>query len=145
MLNLAGAESVVNCPLLPLLAHGIECSTSEVASSIKLNDADDEQQIDDVDANHQDDLTDPFDNEEEYVGVDDENMYDVTMPITITEQPEVPTNIEGDDNMDKVEVMQHIQEEAEVVDLDPLQYNIAHYPENPNIRVGAMFPDIVAF
>jgi hypothetical protein len=120
MLNLAGAESVVTCPLLPLLAHGIECSTSKVASSIKLNDADDEHKIDDVDADHQDDLTDPFDNEEEYVGVDDENMYDITMHITITEQPEVPTNIEGDDNTDKVEVMQHIQEEAEVVDLDPL-------------------------
>jgi hypothetical protein len=35
--------------------------------------------------------------------------------------------------MDKAEVIQHIQEEAEVADLDPLQYNIAHDPENPDI------------
>jgi hypothetical protein len=43
--------------------------------------------MNDVDAADQSeyDLADPFDNKEEYVGVDDENMYDVTMPITITE------------------------------------------------------------
>jgi hypothetical protein len=77
--------------------------------------------------------------------VDDENMYDVTMPITITEQPGVSTNIEEGDNMDKAEVIQQIQEEAEVADLDPLQYNIAHDPENHDIRVGALFPDIESF
>jgi hypothetical protein len=149
MLTLGGTESVfATGPLLPFLAQAIE-SASQVASSSQPNDIDAERQTNDVDAGRQPkyDLVDPFDNEEEYLGVDDENMYDVTVPITITviEQPDFPTIIEGEDNMDEAELMQHIQEEAEVADFDPLQYNIAHDPEKPDIRVGALFPDIVAF
>lgn len=135
-------------PLLPLLVQGIECSTSQLASSSQPNHVDVERQTNDVDGDQESEysLADPFDNEEEYIGVDDENMYDVTVPITITAQPEAPTIIdEGDDNMDEAVVMQHIQEEAEIADFDPLQYRIAHDPEKPDIRVGALFPDIVAF
>lgn len=72
-------------------------------------------------------------------------MYDVTVPITITEQPEGPIIIEEDDNMDEAEVMQHINDESEVADLDPLEYSIAHDPDKPDIRVGALFPNIEAF
>ena len=148
MLALGETECVVSAgSLLPLLVQGIECSTSQIASSSQPNDVDVAHQMTDVDADRESeyDLADPFDNEEEYVGVDDENMYDVTVPITVTEQPEVPTIIDGGDDMDEAEVMQHFQEEAEVADFDPLQYSIAHDPEKPDIRVGALFPDIVAF
>jgi hypothetical protein len=41
--------------------------------------------------------------------------------------------------------MKHVQEEKEVADFDPLQYKFAHDLENPDIRVGALFHDIVAF
>ncbi|KAI5009560.1 hypothetical protein ZWY2020_011697 [Hordeum vulgare] len=118
-----------------------------LASSSQPNHVDVERQTNDVDGDQESEysLADPFDNEEEYIGVDDENMYDVTVPITITTQPEAPTIIdEGDDNMDEAVVMQHIQEEAEIADFDPLQYRIAHDPEKPDIRVGALFPDTVA-
>jgi hypothetical protein len=148
MLALGGAENVVStCQFLPLLTQGIESSASQVASLCQPTEGDAERKMNDVAADDQSeyDLADPFDNEEEYVGADDENTYDVTMPITITEQPGVPTNIEECDNMDKAEVIQHIQEEAEVADIDPLQYNIAHDPKNPDIRVGALFPEIESF
>jgi hypothetical protein len=46
------------------------------------------------------------------------------VPISITYQPEVPANIKGDDNMDKEEVMQHIQEETDVDDLDFMRYKL---------------------
>ena len=107
MLALGETECVVSAsPLLPLLVQGIECSTSQIASSSQPNDVDVAHQMTDVDADRESeyDLADPFDNEEEYVGVDDENMYDVTVPITVTEQPEVPTIIDGGDDMDEAEV-----------------------------------------
>ena len=46
---------------------------------------------------------------------------------------------------DEAEVMQYVQEEAEVADIDSLQFTISHDLENPVIREGAVFPDIVAF
>ncbi|KAI5002557.1 hypothetical protein ZWY2020_027207 [Hordeum vulgare] len=93
-------------PLLPLLVQGIECSTSQLASSSQPNHVDVERQTNDVDGDQESEyyLANPFDNEE-YIGVDDENMYDVTVAITITTQPEAPTIIdEGDDNMDEAVV-----------------------------------------
>ena len=90
---------------------------------------------------------DIFDNEEEYVGIDDEAMYDEE-PTHQTEfpQPHVDpsfdnanTNATADPSFDFVNV------EAEVGDADPLDINVLHDPENPKIVKGALFPDITSF
>ena len=90
---------------------------------------------------------DILDNEEEYVGIDDETMYDEE-PTHQTEfpQPHVDpsfdnanTNATADPSFDFVNV------EAEVDDADPLEINVLHDPENPKIVKGALFPDITSF
>jgi hypothetical protein len=84
--------------------------------------------------------TDPFDIVEEYVGVDDEYMYDVHLDVSTT-CAEVGGNIQKEDDDGDV-FAEH--EEEEVTDIDPTGYSVVHDPENPDIRVGALFPDIVA-
>jgi hypothetical protein len=84
--------------------------------------------------------TDPFDIVEEYVGVDDEYMYDVHVDVSATcVDKGGDVQVEKDDG----DVFAH-HEEEEVADIDPAGYSVVHDPENPDIRVGALFPDIVA-
>jgi hypothetical protein len=87
----------------------------------------------------QPDPFDIFDNEEEYVGVDDEHMY-IPVPPTGTDSS-VPTN---DDN-ENAAAKGVIPPEAEVDDADPEEIRVLHDPENPIIEVGALFPDITTF
>jgi hypothetical protein len=84
--------------------------------------------------------TDPFDIVEEYVGVDDEYMYDVHVDVSATcVEKGGSVQVEEDDGP----VFAH-HEEEEVADTHPAGYSVVHDPENPDIRVGALFPDIVA-
>ncbi|KAK1647991.1 hypothetical protein QYE76_065796 [Lolium multiflorum] len=84
--------------------------------------------------------TDTFDIVEGYVGVDDENMYDVHVDVSATcVKKGGDIQVEEDDG----DVFAH-HEEEEVADIDPAGYSVVHDPENPDIRVGALFPDIVA-
>ena len=93
---------------------------------------------------------DMFDNEEEYVGVDDESMYMPVPPHQNTNNAQATNHTppapcfnadatvggpaQGGDPL-----------EAEVDDADPLEVHVIHDLENPNIVKGARFPDIVAF
>ncbi|KAM0931360.1 hypothetical protein ACQ4PT_000399 [Festuca glaucescens] len=83
--------------------------------------------------------TDPFDIVEEYVGVDDEYMYDVHLDVSAT----CVVNKGGDVQVEEDDVFAH-HEEEEVADTHPAGYSVVHDPENPDIRVGTLFPDIVA-
>jgi hypothetical protein len=84
--------------------------------------------------------TDPFDIVEEYVGVDDEYLYDVHADVSAT-CVEKGGDIQEED--DYADVFVH-HEEEEVNATDPAGFSVVHDPENPDIRVGALFPDIVA-
>ena len=81
--------------------------------------------------------TDSFDIVEEYVGVDDEYMYADVSAISVEK-----SNIQEEDEY--ADVFAHHEEEEET-DTNPAGYSVVHDPENPDIRVGALFPDIVAF
>ncbi|XP_015696577.1 uncharacterized protein LOC102717739 isoform X2 [Oryza brachyantha] len=86
-----------------------------------------------------------FDNDEEYVGVDDEHIY----------VPQNSENVQASEYTDHTptEPGQSSQSdavgdgapEAQVTDEDPQVLNVIHDPENPNIVKDALFPDIVAF
>jgi hypothetical protein len=80
--------------------------------------------------------SDPFDIVEEYVGVDDEYMYDVHVNASTT-------CVEEGGDIEEEDVCAH-HEEEEITDIDPAGYAVVHDPENPDIRLGALFPDIVA-
>jgi len=82
---------------------------------------------------------DIFDNEEEYVGVDDEHMY-ITIPPA---QPSL--NAQTDSSMPTNAANQIVPAEAEVTDADPDEIRVLHDPENPRIEKGALFPDIITF
>lgn len=85
---------------------------------------------------------DIFDNEEEYVGVDDEHLYIPIPPAqpitTVNAQPSV-------DNADPVVADGGVPLEAEIDDADPEEITVLHDPENPKIIKGELFPDIVTF
>jgi hypothetical protein len=85
--------------------------------------------------------TNPFDIVEEYVGVDDEYMYDVHVEMSTTCVDEVANGQAEDEYADVFA----LHEEEEVADIDPAGYSVVHDPENLDIRVGALFPDIVAY
>jgi hypothetical protein len=93
-----------------------------------------------ADAPEPDRVPDMFDNEEEYVGVDDEHIYGQvphTQPWSnaeTTDDDYVPFAAEGD-----------IPFEEEVNDADPQEVQVIHDPENPKIAIGSQFPDIIAF
>jgi hypothetical protein len=64
----------------------------DVDPDLQTKDVDASLQTNDVDANclpGDEFECDPFDNDEEYVGVDDENTYGLTVPITVTEEARV--------------------------------------------------------
>ena len=85
---------------------------------------------------------DIFDNDEEYVGVDDEDMYDEAPPTEFA-QPQPFNNANTHGTADPSDDFVHV--EAEVDDIDPLEINVLHNPENPKIMKGELFPDIIAF
>jgi len=85
---------------------------------------------------------DIFDNDEEYVGVDDEAMYDEAPPTEFA-QPQPFDNANTHATTDPSDDFVHV--EAEVDDADPLEINVLHDPENPKIVKGELFPDIIAF
>lgn len=84
---------------------------------------------------------DMFDNAEEYVGVDDEGMYDTVPPAPQFAQPTDNANTYA--STAPSDDFVHV--EAEVDDADPLEVHVLHDPENPKIVKGELFPDIVTF
>jgi hypothetical protein len=97
-------------------------------------------------------LPDVFDNVEEYVGVNDEYLYGVILKPSIEPtEPNEPT--ESTVN----ETTSHVDNEttpaatggpipeAELNDADPEAVVVLHNPLKPDIRQGALFPDIVTF
>jgi hypothetical protein len=92
-----------------------------------------------------DEVPDIFDNEEEYVGVNDEHMYISIAPaqpsINATADSSVPTN----DGNEYAAAEGAIPPEAEVTDVDPDEIRVLHDPKNPIIEKGALFPDITTF
>jgi len=79
---------------------------------------------------------DIFDNDEEYVGVDDEAMYDEAPPTEFA-QPQPFDNANTHATVDPSDDFVHV--EAEVDDADPLEINVLHDPENPKIVKGSCF------
>ena len=86
---------------------------------------------------------DMFDNEEEYVGVDDEHIYISVPPTQPTPNATAPQPV--DNSSDYIRAEGGVPLEAEVNDADPQEINVVHDLENPNIMKGALFPDIIAF
>jgi len=96
---------------------------------------------------------DMFDNDEEYVGVDDEGLY---MPVQAANNAEPCNNhAHTADDDDYVHVADQFDDvgaaeggvplEVEVNDADPEEVQVIYDPENPKIEKGERFPDIVAF
>ena len=85
---------------------------------------------------------DIFDNEEEYVGVDDEHIYISVPPTHLANTDSAQASV---DNADPVVVDGGAPLEAEIDDADPQEINVLHDPENPKIVKGQLFPDIVTF
>jgi hypothetical protein len=83
-----------------------------------------------------------FDNEE-YVGVDDEHIY-TSVPCAQTNFADNVAAVD-DDVADDVNAEGGVPLEAQVNDADPQEIHVVHDPENPNIVMGALFPDIVSF
>jgi hypothetical protein len=94
---------------------------------------------------------DIFDNEEEYVGVNDEHMYISVPPAQPSMNAQPSLNTQSDPSMptnatnENVTAEGAIPSEAEVNDADPDEIRVLHDPENPRIEKGALFPDIVTF
>ena len=83
-----------------------------------------------------------FDNEEEYVGVDDEHIY-ISVP------PTHPTNTNSAqasvDNVDPIVADGGAPLKAEIDDADHQEITVLHDPKNPKIVKRQLFPDIVTF
>ena len=99
---------------------------------------------------------DIFDNEEEYVGFDDEGMY-MPVPDTQNTNNAGPANNNGGGaaggsnnagggcGSNNAAAEGGFSLEAEVDDADPLEVHVIHDPENPKIIKGAQYPDIITF
>jgi hypothetical protein len=93
---------------------------------------------------------DMFDNDEEYVGVDDEGLY---MSVTSAQaannhstSANVDDSVDDADDFDRVaDAEGGVSLDAEVNDADPHEVHVIHDPENPKIEKGERFPNIVAF
>ena len=92
------------------------------------------QEADEIEPDREPDL---FDNDEQYVGVDDEGMYGTLPAATQFDNANYDSNSEPNPEI--------VHVEAEVDDDDPLEVHVLHDPENPKIVKGERFPDIVAF
>jgi len=109
-------------------------------------------------------FTDLFDNEEEYVGADDEHIYMPVPPSTAAtsepeshaQQTESHENIpaaEGGEGGEGAEGGEGGKRgeggggpvEVEINDADPQEFNVIHDPDHPNIEKGSLFLDIVTF
>ncbi|CAL4988329.1 unnamed protein product [Urochloa decumbens] len=92
-------------------------------------------------------MPDMFDNDEEYIGVDNEHIY---MP-DVNAQPNAPapenaTTDDADDGTDDPFAdIGGAPHEPEVNDQDPQEIHVIHDLENPVIAIGSNFLDIVAF
>ena len=86
---------------------------------------------------------DMFDNEEEYVDVDDEHIYISVPHAQPTPNATAPQPVDNNSNYIPAEGCVTLM--AEVNDADPRDINIVHDLENPNIVKGALFPDFIAF
>jgi hypothetical protein len=85
-------------------------------------------------------VVDIFDNEKEYVGVDDEHMY-IPIPPAQPSVSFVPSN----DANENVAAEGAIPLEAEVTNPDSEEIRVLQDPDNPIIEKGALFPDIITF
>jgi hypothetical protein len=95
---------------------------------------------------NQPDPVDIFDNEEEYVGVNDEHMYIPIPPTQPSVNAQNDSSVPANDENDNAAAAEGaIPPEAEVDDADPEEIRVLHDPENPTIEVGALFPDIATF
>ena len=81
---------------------------------------------------------DIFDNPEEYVGVDDEQIY-----ILVANAQPINNAYDSVDAHPSDENAFAIDNEVD--DADPLEVHVLHDPENPNIVKGVLFPYIIAF
>lgn len=103
---------------------------------------------------------DMFDNEEEYVGVNDEQLY---LPPKPTQPPDTsgqssqpattgfggqssqPAAIGVSGQSSQTAATGVEAPEVEVTDEDPQVVRVLHDPENPNIVKNALFPDMISF
>jgi len=85
---------------------------------------------------------DIFDNEEEYVGDDDEHIYISVPPTHLANTDSAQPSI---DNADLVVADGGAPLEAEIDDADPQEITVLHDPKNPKIIKGQLFPNIVSF
>ena len=83
---------------------------------------------------------DIFDNPEEYVGVDDEEIYIVVPDAQLAHHAHDFVDAQPSDK----NACAHANDD-EVDDADPLEVHVLHDAENPNIVTGALFSDIIAF
>jgi hypothetical protein len=86
---------------------------------------------------------DMFNNEEEYVGVDDKHIC-TSVPCAQTNFADNVADVD-DDVADDVNAEGGVPLEAQVNDADPQEIHVVHDPKNPNIVKEALFPDIVSF
>ena len=127
----------------PTSAHHTP-KTGDGASASKVADSKGPAAME-ADAPEPDREPDIFDNDEEYVGVDDENIYgmpaDNAQPSTHAFD-NACTDEGSSDPFADIGVIPH---DAEVNDQDPQEIHVLHDPENPNIAKGSQFPNIIAF
>jgi hypothetical protein len=139
-------QHVPTTPTQPAAAPIAESVASEVGSTSQPNAA--AAPIADQPQEPKNPPTDPFDNEEEYVGVDDEHLVGVSIPqhvvLASAVAPVEEASNASEDDMDFSDVKNLMQQEEEVTDI-PLHVNVANDPYNADIKVGAMFPDMVTF
>jgi len=93
----------------------------------------------------QPDPVDIFDNEEEYVGVDDEHMYNPVPPAQPSVNAQTDSSVPTNDANENAAAEGAIPPEAQVTNADPEEIRVLHDPENPIIEKGALFPDITIF
>ena len=119
-------KAPTRCPTQPIVRPAAAHENSEAA--------------DEVECDREPDI---FDNEEEYVGLDDEATYaeNPQPPEFAHPQPSDNANSNATDDPD----VDFVHVEAEVDDADPNEVTVLHDSENPKIVKGELFPDIIAF
>ena len=139
----------------PIVTQGGGVSASKEADSKGPADMD----ADASEPNHEpepepDHEPDLFDNDEEYVGVNDEDIYLPEAHAQAHAQPhthpyenaQAHENAQPNENAqpsDNVATEGGIPLDVEVNDADPQEVNVIHDPENPKIERGSKFPDIM--
>jgi hypothetical protein len=92
-----------------------------------------------------DEVPNIFDNEEEYVGANDEHMYISIAPAQLSMNATVDSSVPTNDANEYAAAEGAIPPEEEVTDVDPDEIRVLHDPKNPRIEKGALFPDIITF